>query len=416
MKLILTMKKILVNALLLTFVISKAQNFTHSLTIASKQNGLQALALSAQLKNIANTGFNDVRLYDKNSNEVPYFLVNESFNYSSTNFKEYEIIDKVIGRDNHSGFIIVNSKKEAMQNVVLCVANSNAVKRCDVTGSDDKNQWYSISDHIYLYNIYDEGTVVAYRVLWFPMVNYKYIKVSINDRYTLPFNIKKVGYFEGAISAGKLNEVTPQPMSYVTDKVKKISKAGFKFEDPTIINKIIFNIKAPNYYKRRANIYVKRTRQVKQKIEEYKEVLLDFELNSETNNNFNLIDFREKDFEIEIFNEDNPPLEFESIDFKQLQTYLVADFKAGEAYSLMAGHKKLSVPNYDIEYFKHKISQYMPTLEVSDLKKIPVIPLEVKAPPAKKVWQEPWFMWLCIAAASFVLFLFSVRVLKDMKK
>jgi hypothetical protein len=161
---------------------------------------------------------------------------------------------------------------------------------------------------------------------------------------------------------------------------------------------------------------VERARNVKGKEERYKETVMEFELNSNTSNSFDLDNFREKEFEIEISNEDNPPLEFEKIDYGQLQTYLVADFKAGEEYSLFAGNKKLHVPSYDIEYFKDKISQFVPTLEVSELKAVPVAATEQVVVSEKKMWQEPWFMWACIALASFTLFLFSIRVLKDLKK
>lgn len=393
-----------------------AQQFTHSLSIASKQNGLQALAVSPELKNIANTSFNDVRLYDKNSNEVPYFLVNESLSYSSTNFKEYKIKDKEVGKGQYTRLTILNPNKENIRYVVLCIANSDAWKYCNITGSDDEKQWYSVSDHIFMYNLFSENSTLAYRSINFPMVNYKFIKIEINDLGTLPLNILKAGYFAGAISAGKLNEVTPEKMAFTTNKEKKLSLYTADFKYSTAIDRIQFKIKAPNYYKRRAQIFVTRTRTVKQKEEQYQEVLLEFELNSNTANIFDVSNFREKNIGIEIFNADNPPLEIESIAYSQLQTYLVADFKQGENYKLMAGNKKLSAPVYDIEFFKNKISQYLPTLEVSGLNEIAQdVPPPIVAP-AKKLWEEPWFMWACISVASFVLFLFSIRVLKDMKK
>jgi hypothetical protein len=410
------MKLKLISLSLFCAISVTAQTFTHSLTLEAKKSAMQALAITPELKNLASTSFNDVRIFDKNQNEVPYFTVNESFNYPSVNFKEYEISDKEVGKGRYTSFIVNNPEKEPMQNVVLCIANSDAWKLCDVVGSDDKKQWYSVSDGIPMYRLYDEGTVHAYRTLSFPMVNYKYIKVEINDLSTLPLNILKVGYFEGAISAGKLNKVTPETMTYGSDKEKKISQAKFKFSNATIINRVNFRIKAPNYYKRQARIIADRVRYVKNKEEHYKDVLLEFELNSNTNNSFELHGFRESEFEIEISNEDNPPLEPEGFEFLQLQTYLVADFKAGEQYTLMVGNKKLNAPSYDIEYFRNKISQFVPTLNVSELKAIPQ-PEPIKIiTEEKKMWQEPWFMWLCIALASFMLFLFSVRILKDMKK
>jgi len=410
------MKYRLIKIFLFSVLFSAGQNFTHSLSITSKQNGLQALAVGVELKNLASTAFTDVRIFDKSNNEVPYFLVTESFNYSSTNFKEYQVTDKQIGKGRYTSFIVQNPNKEAMQNIVLCVANSDALKVCNITGSDDKKQWYSVSDHIFLYHLFDENSVNAYRTMMFPMVNYKYLKIEINDLYTLPLNILKVGYFEGAISAGKLNDVKPANYEYSNNKKKKISLIHFKFENPTILNRLSFKIKSPNYYKRLAHVFVNRTKTVKNKEEIYRDVLAQFELNSNNQNLFDLISFREKEFFIEINNEDNPPLEIDTLELKQLQTYLVADFKNGETYTLKVGDKNLNTPRYDIEFFKNKISQYLPTLEVSDLKPIPSLVATSIVPVSKPFWQEAWFLWICIALASFVLFLFSLRILKDMKK
>lgn len=410
------MKKILNSILAFSFFTAGAQNYTHSLSIGSKQQGLQALPVSTELKNVANTGFNDVRILDKNNNEVPYFLVNESFTYSSTKFKEFTIEDKHIDSHRYTSFVVVNPQKKPIQNIVLVIKNSTAFKMCDVEGSDDKQQWYAVNDHIYMYNLYDEGTVNAYRTLCFPKVNYKYLKIHINDFSTAPLNILKAGYFEGAISAGKLNELKPESFNYTIDKDKKISLARFSFKYSSVIDKIRFRIKGPNFYKRHAQLFVSRTQKVKNGTRVYREAVLDFELNSESANVFELHNFREKEFDIEIANEDNPPLEMDTVDFMQLQTYMVADFKKDEQYTLFAGNKSLKAPSYDLEYFRNKISQYLPTLEIGSLQLIPVKPLSIEPPKEKPVWQEPWFMWICIAIASFILFLFSVRVLKDLRK
>lgn len=410
------MKIKLINLLFFSYITFAAQTFTHSLSITAKQDGMQALSISPELKSIANTVFNDVRVYDINRTEIPYFLVNESFNYSSVKFKEYEVIDKEVGKGRFTNLTITNPQKKSIQNIVLCTANSDAVKFCNIVGSDDKKQWFSVSDHILLYNLYDEKLVNAYRTLGFPPVIYKFIKIEINDLGTLPLNILKAGYFEGAISAGRINLVEPVIFDYTTNLEKKTSSAIVKFLDKTIINRITFKVKAPNFYKRQAKIIVERSRMVKHQEQYYKETVLDFELNSSENNSFDLSAFREKEFKIEISNEDNPPLVFEKVEFGQLQTYLVADFKKGAKYFLFAGNKKLNQPVYDIDNFKNHITQFVPTLEVSELKQMPVITSEPISVKPKKIWEKPWFMWVCIALASFLLFLFSLRILKDMKK
>lgn len=407
-------RTILLNLLLLTFSGLNAQVFTHSLNFSASINGLQALALPAELRNIAATNLSDVRLYNGEGKETPYFLVNESFSYNSTAFNEYKVIDKETGKGRYTRFTIVNEEKQKIGHVILNVMNSDAWKLCDITGSNDNKEWFSVSDHIFLYHMYDDEKTQSYRSIHFPAVNYKYIKFEINDLSTKPLNILRAGYFEGCISAGKLNMLNGAKIQTLNDEKKKTTIVKVEFSNSSCIDKISFRIKAPNLYKRTAGIYLNRTRTIKKREENYREQLMEFELNSDNSNSFEVRNFREKSFEIEIQNNDNQALEIENIEFAQLQSYLVADLKEGEKCVLKAGDRKLNFPVYDIENFRSKISKQMTILEAGELKVIPPPVLDLKAPEVK-LWQEPWFMWVCISIASLLLLIFSIKVMKDMK-
>ena len=406
---------ILLNFLLLSLLTGQAQVFTHSLSFSATIDGLQALALPAELRNIAASDLSDVRLYNEQGKETPYFLVNESFNYKSASFKEYKLTDKETGKGRYTRFTLVNEEKRKVDHVILNIMNSDAWKLCDITGSDDNKEWFSVSDHIFLYHMYDDDQTHSYRSIHFPAVNYKYIKFEINDFSTKPINILKAGYFEGTISAGKLHALKDAKMQISTDEKMKVTNIKVEFTNPSIIDRISFRIKAPNLYKRTAAVFVNRSRTVKKREETYREQLMEFELNSDKSNSFEVRNFREKSFEIEIQNNDNQALEIENIEFAQLQSYLIADLKAGEKCVLKAGDKKLNFPVYDIENFRNKVSGQMTIIEAGELKNIPAPVLELKAPEVK-LWQEPWFMWVCISVASLLLLIFSIKVMKDMKK
>lgn len=409
------MKRIVFLDLFILFVVGlNAQVFTHSLNFSASVNGLQALALPAELRNIATSNLSDVRLYDSKGKEAPYFLVNESFNYKSASFKEYKVIDKETGKGRYTRFTIENNEKKKIDHVILNIMNSDAWKLCDITGSDDNKEWFSVSDHIFLYHMYDDDQTHSYRSIHFPAVNYKYIKFEINDLSTKPINILKAGYFDGCISAGKLNVLAGAKIQTETNEKEKITSIKVEFANPSIIDKISFRIKAPNLFKRTAVIYLNKNRTVKKREETYREQVMEFELNSDNSNSFEVRNFREKNFEIEIRNNDNQALEIENIEFAQLQSYLVADLKAGEKCVLKVGDKKLNFPVYDIENFRSKINGQMTINEAGELKVIPVAAIEL-ATPEVKLWQEPWFMWVCISVASLLLLVFSIKVLKDMK-
>jgi hypothetical protein len=392
----------------------KAQSlFTHSLSVSSAHSGLQALAISPELAAVSESDFRDVRLFNSKGEHVPYFLVTEQFRYASSSFREYKVSDKRSERG-YTSFTIHNPEKKNLQNIILQVMNSDAVKLCDITGSDDGREWYPVSDGIWLFRLFDENSVSAYRSIAFPMVNYSLLRVRINDIATLPLNILKAGYFDGSVSAGKMNLVTAQ-QRYETDNAAKKSRLQCVFTLPQRVDRVMFKVKEPHLYKRSARILVPRKKTVKSREESFEELVSSFELSSDGLNSVDVPSFREKEFFIEIDNADNPPLQFDSVSLMQLQSYLVADFRESEDYSLMAGDKRLALPQYDIAWFRDRISQFLPTLKVGTLVKLPD-PVQGIVQPPLPFWQQSWFLWSCIAVASFMLFLFSVRILKDIRK
>jgi len=194
-------------------------------------------------------------------------------------------------------------------------------------------------------------------------------------------------------------------------KAKK-TKINISFNDSQLINRIIFKITEPRFYKRQFRVFTNRKRTYKKRTEEYTEVLYESELNSDASTSFDVSNINEKEFVIEIDNLDNPPLKIATIKFEQLAAFIVADFKTGNKYTIAMGDKNLRAPQYDLDFFRDKIPNQLPFAYASEVESIAKTPIAVKP---TSFWQQKWFMWACILLGALIIFYFSFNLLKEMQ-
>ena len=390
-----------------------AQNFTYQATIDSvKTNGMYRIELSPVIRQYAKVELSDLRILDSNKTEVPYILSNEPIARAFTAFFEYKILANEIKNNRYTKLIIEKTDKEPISNISLYIANTDITKTCRLSGSNDMKQWYAVSDNQELSSLYDNTRTTIYKSIYFPQVNYRYYQLFINDSNSSPLNISKAGYFKGSSIGGKMLEIIPEKWTTLNDSKAKKTKISVSFNDSQLINRIVFKITEPRYYKRQFRVFVNRKRTYKKRTEEYTETLYESELNSDTPASFDVSNLNEKEFVIEIDNLDNPPLKIASIKFEQLTASIVADFKAGKKYTIAVGNKNLRAPQYDLDFFRDKIPNQLPFAYIGKVE--PITKTSIALKPIS-FWQQRWFMWMCISIGALLIFFFSFNLLKEMQ-
>lgn len=410
----LVMRKI-VNLLYLYSLLNfaSAQNFTYHATIDSvKTNGMHRIEVPPKVRQYAKVDMSDLRILDSARNEVPYILSNEPIARTFTSFLEYKVLSNEIKNNRFTKLTIEKTDKEPISNISLCIANTNIVKTCRLSGSDDMNHWYAVSDDQELSSLYDNTRTTIYKSIYFPPVTYRYYQLFINDSNSSPLNISKAGYFKGSSIGGKLLEIVPEKCSTLNDNKAKKTKINISFNDSQLINRIVFKITEPRFYKRKFRISTNRKRAYKKRTEEYTEILYESELNSDLPASFDVTNINEKEFVIEIDNLDNPPLKIASIKFEQLAASIVADFKTGNKYTIAMGDKNLKAPQYDLAFFRGKIPIQLPFAYIGKVEPIEKTLIALKP---ISFWQQKWFMWACILAGALIIFCFSFNLLKEMQ-
>nr|WP_315157798.1 hypothetical protein [uncultured Flavobacterium sp.] len=391
--------------------LSIAQNSTSAKLKTVTQNGLHKIVLPPAIRSFSKQDLSDLRIYDAKKNEVPYFLAQSENEKTTNNFSEYKIVSKTVTPKKNTVIIIENPTVENYSQISLFIANSNAVKSYSIAGSDNQKDWFGLSNSQELFDLADNSQTYIVKTIPLPLTSYKFLKIELDDRKTLPLNILKAGNFKNQIQRNSLVQILPQSFTITQLSAKKETLIHIVFDGPQIINQVIFDISKPGFYKRNTVIYKNETRKHKHKTETYPVALAYFELNSATKNIFDIPEIFEKEFFIKIENQDNQPLTFSEVKCMQLPISIIADLNADENYIIKTGNPNLTAPQYDLSNFKNNISDNLPETAVYEIKKT----ANVAAISKKSFWQQAWFMWMCIIVGGIAVLFFTASLVKDMK-
>lgn len=417
------MKKKLIYTTLLAglFLLASAQSFTHQANIKDvKSAALHKIWLNPGLKRYMSRDLHDVRIYDSLNNEVPFVLVSEPLLKESQDFIPYEIVSQAHFK-NYSEIVIRNTGKTKISNIAFNINNSDAHKYCSVEGSEDQKQWYSVSALQELSLAYNSNYTNSYKCVYFPLNDYLYFRLRVEDWRSEPLKINSAGYFQNSVLAGKLSEVKFTGNT-LQDPKNKTTTIEMQFANPQTLNRIDFKIISPRLFLRHARVYANRTEKVlrkgtpdKYKTTTYKDVLFEFDLASDKPLFFDLPFLTEKELFLEIENKDSPPLVIESITCQQLATYLICDLDPKNKYTLKCGNMALKSPEYDLVNFVSVVPQVMPSASIENSTEIAVPKITVPEK-EKSFFEKKYFLWICIGLGAVIVLFFSASLMKDMGK
>lgn len=376
------------------------------------KNGFHQIVLSPEIRSYSKQDLSDIRIFNSKGNEVPYFIQNNSEALLHT-FEEYTIVSKSVVAKKSTSIIIAIPSNQNNNQLSLFIANADGEKNYSISGSNDLKEWFGISNSKVLYDLNSTTEASVIKTISYPLSTYQYLKIDFDDRKTLPLNILKVGNFNSQIQKNTWLEIKPKKTSTTEDRSEKETLIHVTFDRPQIINQIVFEISKPTYYSRKAIIYKKVKQQKNRKSVIYDEEIITFELNSNTKNSFTIPEIFEEEFFIKIENKDNQPLAILTIKYNQKPISIITDLSANEKYTIKAGDRNLTEPQYDLSDFKNNIQNNLHQTAIYDVKPIAEIKTKSKE---KSIWQKPWFMWTCILLGAVTILYFSVSLINDLKR
>ena len=388
-----------------------AQHKTTAKIETVKQSGLHKIILPSEIRSFSKEELGDFRIVDAKGNEIPYYIFQDNKDAASRNFSECKILSKTVIPKSKT-ILIFENPKTSIDEIVLSITNSDVTKSYSISGSDNREEWFGLVNNSQLYGLENSQDTSVFKTIPLPLTSYRYLKIEWNDKKTLPINVLKIGFFTNLVNKSKLEEIIPKSIRLLQIPAEKKTRIDISFNRPQIVNQIGFTITAPNWFQRKAQIFVHKKRQINQKSAPFQEPVFAFELSSNKKNTFSIPQLFEKECFIEIENRDNQPLTLAKIQLFQNQIAVIADLKANEKYTIQTGNPKLNSPEYDLENFKNSINNNLPEVKIYDIKYSAAKQNQTKV---RSFWQQSWFMWLCISLGGLVIAFFTISLVKDMK-
>lgn len=376
-----------------------------------EEKGFHRILIAPEVRSASNENFDFLRIYDDEKKEIPYVVDFNKDYFFSNRYSPLRISDQKQFKDSVSYYII-----NVVQNMKYCselslkIANTDLTKEYNISGSDDGIHWFGLVMNSMLYDLNDFQNTYVRKTVSFPNNSYKFLKIEFIDKNSMPIKLLEVGYFIGdeKIEPKTILEVFKHKIiEYKTNK-KTIIK--FSADNFYIVDGIAFNFKNSRFF-RKASVFIKETKSVKKKSEIYRKSVATFNLDSNSANSFKWESFQAKDFEIEIDNLDNEPLEIKEIKLLQNQIYLIADLDVSKNYEIVVD-STLSKPQYDLEKFLPNDLSQLNVIRISNFKKISLN----KASKTQQFLQTKWFLWTAIVVAGLIIAYFAFGLLKEVEK
>ena len=191
-------------------------------------------------------------------------------------------------------------------------------------------------------------------------------------------------------------------------KKKKTQQLKISYKKPQRIDAVLVYISQPEFYMRKADLMIKdSTIYKKRKPSYYMRSIKYFDLNSECLPLVYLNGLREREFYLQIENQDNPPLKIDSIACFQKKYFLIARLEKDKTYTLGIGNPKINQPQYDLEYFSSQIPKVLKTIKAGQVTYQENKVKEKVFAPDRKI------VWTIIAFTALVLLFVTAKMLKS---
>ena len=387
-----------------------AQDFQYEANLNKvEQEGYYTITLAPDLLGLTTRNQSDLRLMDDAGNEQPYIKDQEAFASLTSLFVKYTILEKMYEKDTVSYLIFHNPEKRKINNVSFVVKNTAVQKRARLSGSDDRGNWYVIKNDYLLHSMESHQNTTELRMLNFPLSDYTYFKLEINDNRTLPINIVEVGFYDTQKSKG-ISTTFNCPIVSQMDSAKH-TYVKLVLPDTVYAEKLKLDLSGSEFYSRNAKVLVKNEYFTRKKKRVFNfTVIGSGNLNSNSSNEIDLGGVTVKELYLEIENKDNPPLNVDGVTGSLLNKYIIAELQPNKSYHLSFGNNKLKAPEYDLVKFRDKIKVQPTKVKHQEVRNLKKKTLETNETP---VFDNVYFVWLIIGIVGIGLAIISFKMLKE---
>ncbi len=380
-----------------------------------KETGFYKIPITAQLGAIAKQGFSDIRIQDNATNSfVPYVLQQQAGWARNVRFIDFPILQQATTK-NETVLDLENPLPSGtgVGEISLIIKNTAVHRNCMLSGSNDKQNWYIISDNLQFQPSQNDTGGNYVQTIFFPYSKSKYFRLKINNAHTDPLQIIKAGLINQSVTRPSLETLgNPVPVIRQKDSSDHCSYVFINNNLPYLVSEIKLCFTGPKFYNRNATVWVVGNKNDSPLYQNYPSYFLN--LSSTKEAKLNISPQKASIIILKIENKDDAPLKISSTSTYQGLQYLIAWLEKDKKYSLLAGNENASPPQYDLASFKDSISKELKTCNYGPLVTNNVSPATQPVMVVKQ--KSNIWLWPVIIASLLVLAFFTYKLLDDMKK
>jgi hypothetical protein len=405
----------LVWALLLAAGSAGAQAYRHLAEVGAVQEpGFYKIHLPPSVTGHLNPRLGDLRLMDGQGQEVPYFLTREEAVRQQSQFREYEMVRYGSNGRQASTLVLRNPARSPISNISLLIKNADVQKRAQLSGSNDAQAWYIIQDRLLLQSIHNREATAELKLLDFPLSDYEYYRLEINDSASAPLNIVRAGFYDTFTQSGQFTQLSDLTVRQQDSAGVKKTFLTFSSPQLLLLDKLTLDISGPSHYRRQATLYALRQEPDRRGREmTVREPVRQVELSSGKENTVLLPSLRGREWVLEIENQDSPPLQIREARLYQRNTYLVAELQQGQGYRLVFGRPDAAPPAYDLAYFRDQVPAAVPVLHPGPVQPNPALAAPAPEGALSRLLANELVIWSALLLVIGFLAVMSFQMLQE---
>lgn len=376
---------------------------------AVSADGFYKVALTTAWYPYAGQDLSRLRIYQTQQQEVPYLIQEEVPQQWSTTFQSYPIASKTIQPKAYTRLVLENKERRAIDNIHLQMSNAAVVKTADLQGSDDGQQWYVVKDRFTLSPQAGNAHTQSMMRIDFPLCNYPYLALTLNDSTSPPLNIVQAGYYAVQQKTGAYLDLPTVALRTVDSA--RTTYIFLRFAGMQWVDQVQLQVTAPTLFHREATLGTRAWTHTRKGdssayLLPHHSLVLHAAGNPGTLT-FNFPTLYTDELVLAIDNQDNPPLTLEVKAFT-LKRYLTAQLRAGVSYTL-ASLRDAYAPTYDLAFFRDSIPDSVKVL----LPEAPIATVDSNHATTTPSRFRPWMIWAGIVAVVALLAFMSVKLIRE---
>ncbi len=392
-----------------SYASAQMQDYSYKRELINITNVWHKVILPKDLYKNASRNLSDLRVFGITAThdtiEASYLLNlnSEKIDRTKINFK----ILNTTKNEKGSYFTLEVPKEEAINQLQLDFRQFNFDWRVLLEGSQNQSDWFTIVDDYRILSIKNAETFYQYTNITFPNSKYHFFRLLIktNEKPVL----RNVGAYFNRIYDGNYIRYAIKPISTTQNSSNQSTSLTISLKNIVPVSYVNIHVNNPFDYYRPVTIqYVSDSiKSQKGYIYTYRS-LTHGTLNSIETNQFKFKPTILKKLKITFDNEDNQPLNIDSVEVKGYAYELIVRFTEPATYYLTYGNPTAYIPNYDIERFATKVPDTLVPLTLGD-----ELPIEKQLPLKKQaLFENKFWLWGLIILMVLLLGGFTLKMMR----